>query len=299
MQRGAATYKKTDHESLSAMCSLMIKQVPQRSNSCTGDVGDESINRSFTTQAIWIAKLWWYWERGEYAKTWSMSVFWVSLGIVRTLNSTVSLWISAALSSARPSVINVGIWPPMLMRGCGIGMRAGIHSLLWPATRFCMINRSVQVSSGGINQGNHQSSIIFNRLWARRFHCAIHTHTSTMATSESRRHLDLPFKSPIRQLHDINYSEWLVDVRAMLRKQKLWKYTQEKAPETLTPAALTKWIEGGFKMWIWRDWTWKIIIGLFIVSSLGPGGAWTGQIVVWKKGNFVCKAYPTRPNALN
>ena len=29
----------------------------------------------------------------------------------------------------------------------------------------------------------------------------------------------------------------------MLRKQKLWKYTQEKAPETLTPTAMTKWIE--------------------------------------------------------
>ena len=29
----------------------------------------------------------------------------------------------------------------------------------------------------------------------------------------------------------------------MLRKQRLWKYTQEKAPETLTPAAMAKWIE--------------------------------------------------------
>ena len=65
-----------------------------------------------------------------------------------------------------------------------------------------------------------------------------------MATPESRRQLDLSFKSPIRQLDDTNYSEWLVDVRAMLRKQKLWKYTQEKASETLTPAALAKWIEG-------------------------------------------------------
>ena len=64
-----------------------------------------------------------------------------------------------------------------------------------------------------------------------------------MATSESRRQLDLSFKSPIRQLDGTNYSEWLVDVRAMLRKQKLWKYTQETAPETLTSTALAKWIE--------------------------------------------------------
>ena len=59
--------------------------------------------------------------------------------------------------------------------------------------------------------------------------------------SSQRTLLDLSFKSPIRQLNEANYSEWLVDVRALLRKQKLWKYTQETPPETLTVAALAKW----------------------------------------------------------
>ncbi|KAF6239008.1 hypothetical protein HO173_002880 [Letharia columbiana] len=53
--------------------------------------------------------------------------------------------------------------------------------------------------------------------------------------------LDLSFKSPIRQLTETNYSEWLIDVRALLRKQKLWKYTQETPPGTLTVTALAKW----------------------------------------------------------
>ncbi|CAD6588630.1 MAG: hypothetical protein ASARMPREDX12_003396 [Alectoria sarmentosa] len=53
--------------------------------------------------------------------------------------------------------------------------------------------------------------------------------------------LDLSFKSPISQLNEQKYSEWLVDVRALLRKQKLWKYTQETLLETLTVAALAKW----------------------------------------------------------
>lgn len=58
--------------------------------------------------------------------------------------------------------------------------------------------------------------------------------------SSQRTLLDLSFKSPIRQLNKTNYSEWLVDVRALLRKQKLWKYTQKTPPETLTVAALAK-----------------------------------------------------------
>ena len=61
--------------------------------------------------------------------------------------------------------------------------------------------------------------------------------------STQRVALDLFFKSPIRQLNEDNYSEWLVDIRALLRKQKLWKYTQETPPETLTVAALAKWKE--------------------------------------------------------
>lgn len=61
------------------------------------------------------------------------------------------------------------------------------------------------------------------------------------AMSQRSTVLDLSFKSPIRQLNEDNYSEWLVDVRALLRKQKLWKYTQETPPETLTAAALVKW----------------------------------------------------------
>ena len=61
--------------------------------------------------------------------------------------------------------------------------------------------------------------------------------------SAQRTLLNLSFKPPIRQLNEGNYSEWLVDIRALLRKQKLWKYTQEQAPATLTRAALAKWIE--------------------------------------------------------
>lgn len=34
-----------------------------------------------------------------------------------------------------------------------------------------------------------------------------------------------------------------MNIRALLRKQKLWKYTQEEPPVTLTVAALTKWKE--------------------------------------------------------
>lgn len=49
------------------------------------------------------------------------------------------------------------------------------------------------------------------------------------------------FKSPIRQLTDGNYPEWLIDIKAHLRKQKLWKYTQETAPVTLNATALVKW----------------------------------------------------------
>ena len=64
-----------------------------------------------------------------------------------------------------------------------------------------------------------------------------------MSTQPQRTLLDLSFKSPIRQLNEGNYSEWLVDIRALLRKQNLWKYTQESAPGTLTPSALAKWIE--------------------------------------------------------
>ena len=33
--------------------------------------------------------------------------------------------------------------------------------------------------------------------------------------------LDLSFKLPIRQLNKGNYSKWLVDIRTLLRKQKL------------------------------------------------------------------------------
>ena len=51
------------------------------------------------------------------------------------------------------------------------------------------------------------------------------------------------FKSPIRQLTDDNYPEWLIDIKALLRKQKLWKYTQESPTESLTTTALAKWKE--------------------------------------------------------
>ena len=38
------------------------------------------------------------------------------------------------------------------------------------------------------------------------------------------------FKSPIRQLTDDNYAEWLIDIKALLRGKKLWQYTQS-APD--------------------------------------------------------------------
>lgn len=49
------------------------------------------------------------------------------------------------------------------------------------------------------------------------------------------------FKTSIRQLTDDNYSSWLIDIRAELRKAKLWKYTQECPSESLTATALAKW----------------------------------------------------------
>lgn len=37
--------------------------------------------------------------------------------------------------------------------------------------------------------------------------------------------------STIPKLTERNYTEWLVDTRAHLRRSKLWKYTQEDVPE--------------------------------------------------------------------
>ncbi len=56
------------------------------------------------------------------------------------------------------------------------------------------------------------------------------------------------FKSPIRQLTDDNYPEWLIDIRAHLRGKDFWKYTQT-APDSdkLTAPALTKWIDSAMK----------------------------------------------------
>ena len=36
---------------------------------------------------------------------------------------------------------------------------------------------------------------------------------------------DTAFKSPIRQLTDTDFSEWLVGARALLRQEKLWQYS--------------------------------------------------------------------------
>ena len=52
--------------------------------------------------------------------------------------------------------------------------------------------------------------------------------------------VDLSFKSHIRQLTEDNYAEWHIDVRALLRKQKLWKYTQNPPPQDLTPTQLVR-----------------------------------------------------------
>ena len=51
------------------------------------------------------------------------------------------------------------------------------------------------------------------------------------------------YKSSICQLTEDNYPSWLIDIRAELRKHKLWKYTQEIPSESLTVAALAKWKE--------------------------------------------------------
>lgn len=61
-----------------------------------------------------------------------------------------------------------------------------------------------------------------------------------MAPAEN---FEVSYKSAIRQLTDDNYSLWLIDIRAELRKRKLWKYTQECSPEILTVTALGKWNE--------------------------------------------------------
>ena len=58
--------------------------------------------------------------------------------------------------------------------------------------------------------------------------------TSTTSTSS---------RSSIPKLTDENYPSWLLDVKAVLRKQKLWKYTQENIPESLNTSALAKWKE--------------------------------------------------------
>ncbi|KAF6220018.1 hypothetical protein HO133_003843 [Letharia lupina] len=49
------------------------------------------------------------------------------------------------------------------------------------------------------------------------------------------------FKSPIRQLTDNNYSEWLIDVKALLRGKKLWNYTQEAPDPDKSVTAQAKW----------------------------------------------------------
>lgn len=51
------------------------------------------------------------------------------------------------------------------------------------------------------------------------------------------------YKSSIRQLTDDNYPSWLIDIRAELRKQKLWKYTQEAPSALLSVTNLAKWKE--------------------------------------------------------
>ena len=65
-------------------------------------------------------------------------------------------------------------------------MGAGIASLLWPATQFCIINRS----TSGEHFGESIKVIINSPSFStgyklEGFHCA--THTSIMTTSESRR----------------------------------------------------------------------------------------------------------------
>ena len=65
-----------------------------------------------------------------------------------------------------------------------------------------------------------------------------------MAPTESESSL---FKSPIRQLVEDNYAEWLIDIRAYLRSKKLWEYTQSGPdPEKSVPIQ-TKWLHSAME----------------------------------------------------
>ena len=61
------------------------------------------------------------------------------------------------------------------------------------------------------------------------------------------------FKSPIRhQLVDDessgnNYPEWLIDIRAHLRKQKLWEYTQRGPDPEKSAAIQAKWLQSAME----------------------------------------------------
>lgn len=56
------------------------------------------------------------------------------------------------------------------------------------------------------------------------------------------------FKSPIRQLTDNNYSEWLIDIKALLRDKKLWNYTQEAPDSNKSVAAQAKWRDSAMEV---------------------------------------------------
>ena len=51
----------------------------------------------------------------------------------------MALTIVVTIAAIITTIIAIGI----LMRGCGIDMGAGILSLLWPVTQFCIINKSI------------------------------------------------------------------------------------------------------------------------------------------------------------
>ena len=55
------------------------------------------------------------------------------------------------------------------------------------------------------------------------------------------------FKSPIRQLAEHNYTEWLIDVRAYLRSKKLWEYTQSSPDPDKSAQIQAKWLHSAME----------------------------------------------------
>ena len=55
------------------------------------------------------------------------------------------------------------------------------------------------------------------------------------------------FKSPIRQLAEDNYTEWLIDIKAYLRSKKLWEYTQSGPDPEKSAQIQAKWLHSAME----------------------------------------------------